>query len=50
MRGAAADWFDGVSAMIGNHFDATANGGNNFTDLFNVRFVNETKKICGTRN
>jgi hypothetical protein len=44
MKGTAADWFDGISATIGNHWATTTNDGNNFVDLFEARFINETKK------
>src|SRR5215469_12823639 len=37
MKGAAADWYEGITATIGDHFNMGANGGNNFTDLFNNR-------------
>src|SRR6185369_10738344 len=43
LKGAAADWYDGVSIAINGNWD-TANNGNNFVALFNGRFVNETKK------
>ena len=44
MKGAAADWFEGISAIIGDNWATTTNGGNNFVDLFQERFINETKK------
>ena len=44
MKGAAADWFEGVSTDIADHFNTGTNNGNNFTDKFNDCFVNETKK------
>jgi Retrotransposon gag protein len=44
LKGAAADWFEEVTATMGNNWNTGQNGGNNFVDLFNKRFVNETKK------
>ena len=44
LRDAASDWFDGNSAAMADHWDAAANGGNNFTDLFTAYFANDTRK------
>jgi hypothetical protein len=44
MKGAVADWFDGIRALINNNWNTGTNAGNNFYDLFNQQFVNETRK------
>ena len=44
MKGAAADWFEGISVTIGDHWNTTTNNGDNFVDHFRARFINESKK------
>ena len=50
LRGAAADWFDGVTTAMGDHWNTGTNGGQNFVDLFKTRFISETKKINGIKS
>lgn len=45
MKGAAADWFEGIKATIGNHYNQNNNNADNtFVVQFKKRFANETVK------
>jgi hypothetical protein len=44
LKDAAAAWFATNSAAMGNNWNTTTNGGNNFTDLFKAHFASDARK------
>src|SRR5687767_13627478 len=44
LKGAAADWFEENTVTMEDNWATTTNGRNNFVDMFNTRFINETQK------
>jgi hypothetical protein len=44
LKGAAADWFEENTVTMGDNWATTTNGRNNFVDMFNAQFINETRK------